>query len=107
MVNVTWYFNGVKLRQVDDPFINFSNRRKELVVGPLNISHAGRYQCQAANEVNRDEPLMSNTMFIHVHGKLREREGSWYSCGWNSGAQCYGVVYGNPGERMPGLVYIQ
>ena len=67
MVNVTWYRNGIKIRQVENPqFINFSNSRRKLVLGPLFVNFTGSYHCQAANEANRGSPLKSEPLQITV-----------------------------------------
>lgn len=69
MVNVTWYRSGVKLRQVEEPTIDFANSRREMTISSLVPGDTGTYHCEAANNVNRNNPLQSEELYIMVEGK--------------------------------------
>ena len=66
MVNVTWYRNGIKIRRRDHPRVDFSNSRREMVISSLAASDTGDYHCEAANSINKDDPLVSEKIYIMV-----------------------------------------
>ena len=68
-VNVTWYRGDSKIRKNDDPAVDFSNSRRLLTISPVSYMHVGTYHCEAANEVNENNPLESERLEILV---LRE-----------------------------------
>ena len=64
MVNVTWYRNGNKIRQRDDPTIDFSNSRRLLEINPVSTNATGAYHCEAANTINENDPLQTEDIHL-------------------------------------------
>ena len=67
MVNVTWYRYSSKIRRSD--IIDFSNSGRVMRISPLSTAHSGEYRCEAANNVNRDNPLQSEVLNVMVKCK--------------------------------------
>ena len=50
-VRVSWYRNGVKLRQADTLGIDFSHSKRILSITNATYEDSGAYQCRATNAV--------------------------------------------------------
>ena len=48
---VAWFFQGNKLRDSDDPSINFQQNKRVLVIPSLQSSNTGYYYCQSENDI--------------------------------------------------------
>ena len=70
MPNVSWYKDGVKLRQSNLTNIEFSHNKRKMTIRSFAITDAADYHCQAVNSFVTNGTRKSRPKSVNF-GKLR------------------------------------